>query len=203
MGALTFLKKNTDELRSLLFEPDFIVDEKPIQIKQDQHKLDTVSMTILAEQGEENTDILSIFGNLVRRQVRALERAQAAEAEKDRSGEVEKMIKAILPFLDSFDRVLEAARAAEQTEQMTNWLKSVESLYFRFLKILERFGLVPLTSIGRTVDLNLHDVVEYRPTVDHPGDTVIAERQKGYVYHGRLLREAQVVVAQNVRRLNS
>lgn len=203
MGVANFFKTNVTELKSVLFDPDFVIDEEPFKIKQDQHKLDTVSMTVLNEQGEDNPDILSIFGNLVRRQVRALERARAAESQKDKSGEVQKMIRAILPFLDSFDRVLEAARAAEQTEQMTNWLKSIESLYFRFLNILERFGLVPLTTIGRSVDLNLHDVVEYRPTLDYPGDTVISERQKGYVYNGRLLREAQVVVAQNVRKRES
>jgi molecular chaperone GrpE len=82
---------------------------------------------------------------------------------------------------------------------MTNWLKSIEALYFRILKVAENFGLVPLKAIGRVVDLDFHDVVEYRPSLDHPGDTVIAERQKGYLFKGRLLREAQVVVAQSLR----
>ena len=56
--------------------------------------------------------------------------------------------------------------------------------------------------MGKKVDLNLHEVVEYRASADHPNDTVIGERQKGYVLRGKLLRDAKVVVAYNERSNN-
>ena len=115
------------------------------------------------------------------------------------SDELLNFIKSLLPFLDAFEITLDSARGFPATEEVKNWLKNIESLYFRFLKILENSGLQSLKCPGRVVDLNIHDVVEYRPSFEHPNDTVIKERQRGYIFRGRLLRDAKVVVAYNER----
>jgi molecular chaperone GrpE len=72
-------------------------------------------------------------------------------------------------------------------------------LYFRVLRIFERFGLVQLRTIGQAVNLDIHDVVEYRFSAHHEPDTIIAERQRGYVLDNKLLRDAKVVVARSPR----
>ncbi len=66
--------------------------------------------------------------------------------------------------------------------------------------MLESYGLFQLKAVGAKVDLNLHEVVEYRPSTDHMNEIVISERQKGYVFRGKLMRDAKVVVAYNERR---
>ncbi|AXA36314.1 Heat shock protein GrpE [Candidatus Sumerlaea chitinivorans] len=114
--------------------------------------------------------------------------------------ELEKFMRSILPTLDAFERVLSLARTYPKSEEIDNWLKAVESIYFRLLSMLENYGLYQLKCVGKKVDLNLHEVVEYRPSTEHPDETVIAERQKGYVFRGKLLRDAKVVVAYNERR---
>jgi molecular chaperone GrpE len=189
------------ELRALLFEPDFVIDEKPAPIEHGRHQMSTLSMKALTEEDiPAKADLLTVFTHIVRRELAAIERAVAAENKPaGDSKELERFMKQFVPFLDSFDRVLEAARAAEPTPELTNWLKAVEGLYFRVLKICERYELVPLKAVGKVVDLDRHEVVEYRFSPDHPGDTVISERQKGYLFRGRLLREAQVVVARSGR----
>lgn len=171
-------------LRHLIAD-EFVIDEHPLPVylSEDEDSADLVELT---------TRILS-----------ENERLQTLTKElQQRSGspaDLEKLIRGLLPTLDSFDRVLHLARSYPPSEAIDNWLKSVESIYFRLLNLLETYGLFQLKSIGSKVDLNMHEVVEYRPSSEHENETVIGERQKGYVFRGKLLRDAKVVVAYNER----
>lgn len=103
----------------------------------------------------------------------------------------------VLPFLDNYAHLLDLAREHPPSEEITNWLRSVEALYFRIVNLLESYGLRFINSIGKVVDLDYHEVIDYRPTLQHPHNTIIKELQKGVVFRGRLLRDAKVVVACN------
>jgi molecular chaperone GrpE len=171
-----------------ILEREFVIDEKPVEIQ-------------LADK-EEAPD-----GDLLSAVAETMKKLDLLEFEKEellrrqsKPEELEKFMKALLPTLDAFDRVLTTARGFPKSEQIDNWLKAVESIYFRLIKLLENYGLYQLQTIGKKVDLNLHEVVEYRPSTEYPHDTVIGERQKGYVFRGKLLRDAKVVVADNERR---
>ncbi len=144
-------------------------------------------------------DLLTMTAETLRENERLHDLAQSLEARKGDPEELEKLIKGLLPTLDGFDRVLHLGRTHEQDEVIDNWLKSVESIYFRLLTTLENYGLYQMRTVGSKVDLNLHEVVEYRPSVDHENDTIISERQKGYILRGKLLRDAKVVVVYNER----
>ena len=111
----------------------------------------------------------------------------------------EKFMRSLLPTLDGFDRVLSLARSYPKSEEIDNWLKSVESINYRMLAMLESHGLIQLKTVGAPVNLDVHEVVEYRPSEDQPNDVVVSERQKGYLFRGKLLRDAKVVVAYNER----
>jgi len=110
---------------------------------------------------------------------------------------LERFMRRIIPLLDGFERILNLARQYPPSEEVDNWLKSVETIYFRLFHILEKYGLKPLDTVGKHVNLDFHDVVEYRSTLDYSPDTVISERQKGYTFNGKLIRDAKVVVAYN------
>ena len=144
-------------------------------------------------------DILGMATESLRENQRLHDIALELETRRDKPEEAERLIKSLLPTLDGFDRVLHLGRSYPQDEAIDNWLKSVESIYFRLLNTLENFGLHQMHVVGSKVDLNLHEVVEYRPSADHANDTVISERQKGYILNGKLLRDAKVVVAYNER----
>ena len=113
------------------------------------------------------------------------------------SPEMEGLMKKFLPFLDGLERVLFLGRSHPQTDEIANWLTSVESLYFRLVNTLEKFGLKAIDAVDKPVNLECQEVVEYIPTREHGHNVVIKERQKGYYYQGKLLRDAQVVVANN------
>ncbi|MGI8908347.1 MAG: nucleotide exchange factor GrpE [Candidatus Sumerlaeaceae bacterium] len=172
-------------LRHLLAD-EFVIDEQPLPVflSPDEDSSDLVQLTTKILMENEQLQNLN----------RELQQRSASPAD------LEKLIRGLLPTLDSFDRVLHLARSYPQSEAIDNWLKSVESIYFRLLSLLETYGLYQLKSVGSKVDLNLHEVVEYRPSDDHENETVISERQKGYVFRGKLLRDAKVVVAYNERR---
>lgn len=108
-----------------------------------------------------------------------------------------RFVKGLLPVIDAIERVLDYAREAPPSEELTNWLKSVEGVYFRLTGTLERQGLEPLNPVGKPVDLNCQEVVEYIPSKEHGHDTVVSERMKGYRFKGKLIRDAKVVVAYN------
>lgn len=174
-------------LRNVLAE-DFVVDEKPAPV--------------FLSRDEDREDLLGLIGNVMLENERLQDINTKLSDSTHSSGETEKLLRGLLPTLDSFERVLGLARNFPVSEEIDNWLKSVESVYFRLLSMLEGFGLAQLQSVGKKVDLNLHEVVEYRASADHPNDTVIGERQKGYVLRGKLLRDAKVVVAYNERSNN-
>jgi len=121
------------------------------------------------------------------------------EEAKGESDEVLNLMRRMLPVLDGFERILSMGRDFPDDHPITNWLRGVEGLYFRLKNMLEKVGLVALEVVGQPINLDLHEVVEYRCSADHKPDTVIAVRQRGYVFRGRLIREAQVVVAANER----
>jgi molecular chaperone GrpE len=130
---------------------------------------------------------------------RALDSAGTAPAPQPAGGDnLRQFARSLLPTLDALDRIIEFGEESDrqQDEVFQNWLTAVKALRTRITKTLEGIGLVPLSSIGTEVDLNVHDVVAVMPTREFPPNTVIAERQKGYYFKGKLLRDAKVVVAQ-------
>ena len=125
--------------------------------------------------------------------------AKASRLEKAGSGSDEfgRFVRNLLPFMDNFAHLLDLARENPPSDELTGWLSSVEALYFRATNLLESYGLRFINSAGKVVNLDIHDVVEYRQTDQYPHNTVIKELQKGVVFRDRLIREAKVVVACN------
>ncbi len=114
----------------------------------------------------------------------------------ENSYEIQNLAKSMLPVLDALDRIIEFGhKRSSQDEEFQNWIASVEGVGSRLQRTLDKIGLVPMSCIGAEVDLELHDVVATRKSSEYVENTIIEERQKGYYFRGRLLRDAKVVVA--------
>jgi len=168
-----------------LVKDQFVVDEKPVPV--------------YLSPDEDRDDLFALASKIMQENDRLQNLNEQLQKRSASPADLEKLIKGLLPTLDSFDRVLHLARGFPKSEELDNWLKSVESIYFRLLNMLETYGLFQMKSVGAKVDLNVHEVVEYRPSTEHVNETIISERQKGYVFRGKLLRDAKVVVAYNER----
>lgn len=101
-------------------------------------------------------------------------------------------------FIDAIESILHLARTNDLPEEIAGWLESVDSAYTKKLKpALEKHDFIIMDCVGQEVDFDIHDVIEYRRTKDHPHNTVIEERRKGILFRGRIMRDAKVVVACN------
>ncbi|MBN1901067.1 nucleotide exchange factor GrpE [Candidatus Sumerlaeota bacterium] len=144
-----------------------------------------------------NDDLITLISRVMLENERLQTIREELERRYETSEEMESFMKKVVVFLDGFERILNLAREYPPSKEVNNWLKSVETLYYRFFHFLEKLGLKPLDTIGKEVNLNYHDVVEYRPTLNYKPDTIISERQKGYYFKDKLIRDAKVVVAYN------
>jgi len=102
----------------------------------------------------------------------------------------ERLLLAVLPFLDNLERAMGQAAASADS-----LLSGVRMTYDLFLSELRKFGLEQLPAQGGMFDPSLHEAIATVPSPGMPGGTILAEARKGYLLHGRLLRPAQVTVA--------
>ncbi len=106
----------------------------------------------------------------------------------------ERLLRAILPFLDNLERAITQAAASGSSEPL---VEGVRLTYDHFLAELRKFGLTQVAAEGEMFDPNLHEAIAMVPWEGKPDGTVLAENRKGYLLNGRLLRPAQVTVAQS------
>jgi molecular chaperone GrpE len=104
----------------------------------------------------------------------------------------ESLIRELLPVLDNFDRALLAARTDASAGAVT---AGIELIQRELLRVLEKFGATPFSSVGQAFDPERHEAVARVPTTEHPEMAVVAETARGYLLNGRVLRPAMVSVA--------
>jgi molecular chaperone GrpE len=105
----------------------------------------------------------------------------------------ERILLAILPFLDNLERAISQSHASGTTEAL---LSGVQMTYDQVVAELRKFGLEQISAVGEPFDPNLHEAIAKVAVERKPEGTVLAEGRKGYLLSGRLLRPAQVTVAQ-------
>lgn len=104
----------------------------------------------------------------------------------------ERLLRAVLPFLDNLERAMSQAGSSGPAEGL---LAGVRLTHDQFLSELRKFGLEQLSAEGEMFDPTLHEAIAQIPWEGAPEGTVLSEASKGYMLNGRLLRPAQVTVA--------
>ncbi len=105
----------------------------------------------------------------------------------------ESLAKDLLTVVDNLER---AITAAQETDEKNNGLvEGVKMTLDEILKILQRYSVTPIESIGKKFDPNFHQAVSTQPVEDAESNIVLEAYQKGYLIHDRLLRPAMVVVS--------
>ena len=106
------------------------------------------------------------------------------------------LITKLLPVLDNFHRALD--HAPEGVEGPAEQLRSgLLMIVKQFEDILESEGVRPIETEGQFFDPNLHQAVTAEPSSDYEEGQVIAELQRGYTLHDRVLRPSLVKVSRN------
>ncbi len=105
----------------------------------------------------------------------------------------ERLLLAVLPFLDNLERAMSQAAATGSPEGL---LAGVRLTYDQFLAELKKFGLERIDAQGEAFDPTRHEAIAQMAWEGKAEGTVLSEARKGYLLNGRLLRPAQVIVAQ-------
>ena len=98
----------------------------------------------------------------------------------------ERLVKELLPILDSLERALETEGDIKE---------GVEATRDQLVDVLTQEGLNPISSEGQHFDPAVHEALMGKPSDEHEEDTVIQTLERGYVLNGKIIRPAKVVVS--------
>jgi molecular chaperone GrpE len=119
---------------------------------------------------------------ITRRQVESTTRA----ASRDLTGK-------LLPILDALRQAGKYAHDGEPlpTDEVAVGL---DMLHKQLMDVLKTEGLEEISTVGKLLDPERHEVVNYVERDDMPENTIVEEIRKGYLLNGKVLRSAMVIV---------
>ena len=103
---------------------------------------------------------------------------------------VSNIIKRFLPVLDDMERALAACPPG------LTWAEGIELIYRKLQDILVAEGLQRIQAEGQPFDPNFHEAITQEPAEGVESGHVIAVVRNGYMLGDRVVRPAQVRVAQ-------
>ena len=135
------------------------------------------------ENWEKSVRALAEADNIRRRAERDVEHAH-------RFG-VEKLIKELIPVLDSMEQALQAAIQANDQSM----IEGIELTHKLMMDALVKFEVRKIDAMNQPFNPNLHEAMAMLESADVPANTVINVFQQGYVLGERVVRPARVVVS--------
>jgi len=118
------------------------------------------------------------------------------ELENTRKYANEKLIKAMVPVMDSFDKALEIVHDDQVEVTVEAMVEGTINTQQSLTKVLQEYGIEIINPAGEKFDPEIHEAMSMVKSEDHEKNTVVNVFQKGYLLHGRVIRAAMVVVAQ-------
>jgi molecular chaperone GrpE len=113
-----------------------------------------------------------------------------AESKETYQNAVGNIVKRYLPIIDDLERAL-ATRPADLA-----WVDGIQLIYRKLQAILESEGLKRIEAEGQIFDPNFHEAILQEPVEGLESGRIIAVVQNGYMLGERVIRPAQVRVAQ-------
>ena len=105
------------------------------------------------------------------------------------------LVQELLPVLDNLDRAL--ATVPESVSPLP-WMDGLVLVDRQLRATLEKQGLKPIVALGAHFDPMVHEAIIQEPTMDYEDDEVIAELQRGYMLHDKVVRPTLVKVARRM-----
>lgn len=108
----------------------------------------------------------------------------------------EKILKDILPIIDSLERALD--QALNNSEDFNAYVEGLKLIYEKFLKTLEKHGVEKIDAVGKDFDPHFHEAMLQVESEDYEDNKIVEEFERGYLLNGRLLRPAKAAVSKHV-----
>ncbi|NUM81781.1 nucleotide exchange factor GrpE [bacterium] len=108
----------------------------------------------------------------------------------------ERLMVEILPVIDDMERAIKAAQSLEIGDQkIQQHVQGFEFIYKKLMKALESKGLKAMESVGKPMDVHLHDALMQVEAPDKEPNTILDEHEKGYYLNDKVIRHAKVIVS--------
>lgn len=117
----------------------------------------------------------------------------AKEGDAAAKASVRTLLLEMLDVQDSFERAFQSEALRNQVQVY----QGVRSIQRQVHQLLEKRGVMSFESAGQKFDPTLHEAVDAEPSHRFAEGIVSREVQKGYVWKGKVLRLAKVVVVRN------
>ncbi|MBO6258641.1 MAG: nucleotide exchange factor GrpE [Succinivibrio sp.] len=184
----------TNEEETSAVDTDDAKADIPLSIDE----LQAENISLKAQLEKVSGDAEKDHEQLVRAVAEAMNMKKRAEAdvERERKFGNEKIIKALLPVVDSLDLAL--THTDKNNPELKTVAEGIENTMTLFLKELKNFGVERLNPVGQAFDPNLHQAITMVPSNDVKPNHILSVMQKGFVLNGRVVRPAMVVVAKAV-----
>lgn len=107
----------------------------------------------------------------------------------------ERLIKDILPIVDSLERALDHAYNSEDFDAFVEGLRLI---YDNLLVSLEKQGVERIDAAGEDFDPNFHEAMLQVETEEYENNKIVEELEKGYLLNGRLLRPVKAAISKSI-----
>ena len=183
-----------------------------------KEQLQKVSETLPAALNSQRARPIKVASQIARRQhqleLTSLQRViiEAEKARKNIELELpeklkiakETFLKKLIPILDQLESVVknvnESVKVDNPPLELVTFCENIHSTQEQFLDLLKNYGLKPIETLGRLLNLDQHEEVQSRIYSDEvPKGNVVKEIQQGYILNDQVIRKAQVVVSKGER----
>ena len=107
----------------------------------------------------------------------------------------ERLLKDILPIVDSLERALDHAYNSEDFDAFVEGLRLI---YDKLLVSLEKHGVERIDAAGKDFDPNFHEAMLQVETEEYENNKIVEELEKGYLLNGRLLRPVKAAISKSI-----
>ena len=104
------------------------------------------------------------------------------------------LLRDILPIVDDFDRALLEYQKTEGQIRDESWIAGFQLIRKSLNKLLQTYGVTQVEQLTN-FDPEFHEAVTQVESPTHQSGDVVEVVHKGYMFNGRLLRAARVIVA--------
>jgi molecular chaperone GrpE len=172
-------KEETKESEELSYE-GFALEDKPRDVAETLQKE-------LSEQKEKYLRLYAEFENY--------KKMVQKEKEELINYANEKLIKDLLPIIDNFELAIKHAGIDEGSKWIESMKTGVTNTLKEFLRILEKYGVKPIETVGQNFNPEIHHAVSIIETDEQEENIILDELRKGYFYKNKVLREPLVAVS--------
>jgi molecular chaperone GrpE len=174
---------NTESAEQVQAEPEVALDHPSYRLLQEQL---TQAEQKLFEEKDKALRALAEAENTRRRIQRELENTTKFANER--------LIRELLPVLDSLEHAVAACQGGEAATA-ASLLEGVLLTQKMFQDIFGKFGISVIDPVGLTFDPNQHEIMMMQDSAEQAPNTVLVVMQKGYLLNERVVRPARVIVS--------